>query len=1194
MKHNLKKNQVLEVPVLSIKKENRRSYYVCDLGDGEKAEISMFPFQRREEMPETIEVFVRDVKETGPILSQNTATLFRRFYDEGGVYTFRIEDFVHAYPSSYYIVVDRNGLTARLSEYGENITLAPKQYVSCRVEAITSSRVRLSLVENTEEKANQLISFRPLTGLGSQKGWLEMANEQLPEEERITEGQKAFARWSLRYSIGGFIPMDNCVDAYLQERGEWVIELITILDSHMKEWIRTLLKMNDGESRFKNRNLCGSLISAYRKLCVYLLEDSDEISAIADEEIRAGYQNMLAHAEQRASEYEAAVMLLMGDKENAGLDYAQSVLHKIEKSGYLLQPEKRLKTLRCLFQLQPEIMDAVMPQFLWSVIGSKGVWEREPFHSLVFGLLQSYVSYNARIIDSQGYDEEDLEGNRLNLVIRTLAIMLLLAQPYDDVRRHYYRAMLYRFASYVPMADCETLLEKSFRCLTESDYLPLEFGWTIIQMLNPATIVTLLSSPIEGKAGGYKIFKGKKAQLEIVGGSMLISTYESELKQRKQLSSEMMKWHDVQIMASGKPDGTIKPSAKEEDLIKYQAWWNYLDNCIYLFKSTATQSKMRKEEEEDIFDEDDLLDRRCLLELARVIDRYAMLQDRLTDTYNYLSLATLMAKLADERWMLDNFDARRRLLVSLYKFSHKESTSVETTLKEFGEIDIMVNTDRYTRKLVQQVRIVTCIGNTAQNPLLWSLYQDAVDEEVQQLAQMAIAYNMYEGIGLDNGERDTLIEKINGTLGIQITVPKTIVVGEEGKNLEFKTSIVYPPSKTGQRRVALAEQTHEILKNICGFLNAEGGTLMLGVNDYGRICGVEEDLSHKEFAGNKDKYCRYIQDNIRSEMGDMAESLVTTTILDMGGHFVLALRVRPSEKPVLLRDNLWQRNGAETLNRLGEVRSQIMRTRSQVYAMLDDAHKFGTDWRIDVSIEKNKDAKENIVEKTPAVSPSVKQAVPVNETLTQTFERISKDYKREYLINTSELRLKKIDSGDVYPAYYLYLTDGEYYRAEDDYGKDDEQTMLTIPVFTDDYEEDAWLVLVYEDATVIRVPMSEINGRSEWQRFKRYNEKKLFFAGIGGAHDCLVTVFKGNTTPQYRCDDVTSFEEGGMQDEGEPLVTCKYQAILYCEIVSCLAVTGMRPGMYNPVKTTLGFTVQAAGGDPERRTLVRAGIKTDF
>ena len=298
MKHNLKKNQVLEVPVLSIKKENRRSYYVCDLGDGEKAEISMFPFQRREEMPETIEVFVRDVKETGPILSQNTATLFRQFYEEGGVYTFQIEDYVPAYPSSYYTVIDRNGLTAKLSEYGENFTLASKQYVSCRVEAITSSRVKLSLVESAEEKASQLISFRPLSGLGSQKGWLELVNEQLPEEERITEEQKAYARWSLRYSIGGFIPMDSSVEAYLQGRGEWVIELITTLDTNMKEWIRTLLKMEGTESR---RNLCGSLISAYRKLCVYLLEDSDEISAIADEEIRTGYQSMLAHAEQRAS-----------------------------------------------------------------------------------------------------------------------------------------------------------------------------------------------------------------------------------------------------------------------------------------------------------------------------------------------------------------------------------------------------------------------------------------------------------------------------------------------------------------------------------------------------------------------------------------------------------------------------------------------------------------------------------------------------------------------------------------------------------------------------------------------------------------------------------------------------------------------------------------------------------------------------
>jgi len=1186
----LKKNQVLRRPVLSIRKENNRSYYVCDLGNGRTCDILMFPFQRKEEQPKEIDIFVKDIKESGPVLTQNTASLFNMFYEEGGIYTFQVEDYVPAYPKPYYRVRDHNGIVVKLSRFDDQTILNPREYISCRIVKISNSLVDLELV--TERKENKSIAFRPLTCNGCTQGWLEKVNELLSKDEQLSYEHKCFARCVFRDADKSIFQVYKALDEYRSQRGEWIISLIEAMDLQLNEWMKLLLELNKQANRYSKDGFYLGLLKSYRHLCIYLLEDSDDVANIEDEEIRAGYQQILAQAARHASDYERAVELLTSEKEDAALQYAKSVLHKIEKSGFLLQPEERIHTLQSLFYLQPEIMDEVVPQFLWSIIGSRGIWEKEPFHSLVFGLLECYIDYNSEIIDTQGFDEDEFESNRLFLIIRTLSIVLLLANSSDNIDRLRYRELLYRFASYVPGADCEMLLDKAFYCLVNHDYEPLELSWQVIQLLNPVAIVTQLAM---GKStsfkGSYKVFQGKQGQVIIEDGSITVSTYDSELRQRKQLSCDMMPWHNVQLMSCGKPDGTVKPSAKEVDLVKYQTWWNYLDKCIFVFKSNVTQSK-KTDNDNTFLEQDEILSKEELIELCRIIDRYAILQSHLKDTYNYVSLASMLVKLAGERWLYENYEARRRLLLSLYKFSAKETATVESTLKEFSDINLMVNTDSNTRKLVQEVRLVTCIGNSGMNQTLWELLHESVDEEVRKLSQLVLAYNMLEGIELRNGQQDELIERINAHLGIQITVPKAISMGEEGQCVEFKTSIVYPPSKTGKRRVALAEQTHEILREICGFLNAEGGTLMLGVNDYGRISGLETDLLHKEFNGSKDRYCRYLRDNIRLEMGPMAESLVTETVLDLAGRFVLAVRVRPCETPVLLRDNLWQRSGAETINRVGEVRAQFLRTRSDIYGQIDNARKFSTDWKFDIRQDRQDQHQALTVNLTPIQEVQVEPEK--TQSLKHTFEHLSISRKREYQINTSLIRQKKINAGDIYPIFYLYLTEGEYYRTEADYDSNNEDVMLSLPVTGDDLEEDAWLVLVYEDATVLRVPVSSISGRDEWRKFKRYKEQKLFFAGIGSANDALVTVFKGNTTPQYRCDDIICFEEGGMQDNGLPLVTCKFQEMLYCEIVSRLSISGMRPGMYNPVKTTLGITVQAVGGDPERQTLSRAGIKTDF
>lgn len=938
-----KKNQVITVPVIDTRQENSRSFFVCGLEDGQTCEVGIFPFQKKEAIPEQIELFVKDVRDGIPVVSQNTVSLFRRFYEVGGCYSFQVEDFIPTYPRPYYRVIDRNGLAVKLSSYGDKV-LSRMQFVTCRVLEITESAIEMELVEDVRKS---YVEFRPLSCRGAVKGWLELASEMLPEQERLTLPQCCLLRWALLHVSGETIGIVPALEKYTEGEGEWIIELITSLDEHLEEWMTKLVGLHRENSLVESSRFYLALLKSYRKICIYLLEDSAVISGIEDSEVRSRFQDLLSKAEMHARNYESAVSILSEGGEAAARTFADSVIRKMETSGFLLLPEERLPMLQSLFRICPEIMDGIFPRFMNTIISSHARWETGPFHSQVFGLLECYIGYCSRRADAEGVDSGNSNENRLYLLIRALALELLLAGPGDEIDRNYYRAMLYRYASYVESARSEVLTEKAFCCLSRDSYPPLEYGWTIVGMLNPGALAGLLSMPVEAPTSGSRRFHGSMAELRLEDGVMRISTYESELRQRRQLPSDFMPWHGLQILASGKPDPGVRPS-REDDLVRCQSWWSYLDRCIFVFKPAVPS--VRKEDAEEIIPEDDeIMQQRHLVELIHIIDRYAMLRDNIHDIYNYVSLASLLARIGGENQLKDSYDVRRRLLVALDRFSAGDTSEADTVIRELDSVDLESCADSITRILYHKVHVLTCLGISSRNADLWDRLQESPYRDVRDLCRAVLAYNLLGDGFQEKASRDQLMGRISSMLGIEMSAADAAVIGYESGSLEFKTSIVYPPVKGGVKRIALAEQTHEILRQICGFLNAEGGTLMLGVNDFGIACGLEGDLVHKEFEGSRDRYCRYIRDNIRLEMGSMAESLVTETILDISGHFVLALKIRPSEEPVLLRDNLWQRSGAETLNREGAVKASFIRNRSKVYAQLDDIRKFGTDWRQNIN-----------------------------------------------------------------------------------------------------------------------------------------------------------------------------------------------------------------------------------------------------
>lgn len=110
----------------------------------------------------------------------------------------------------------------------------------------------------------------------------------------------------------------------------------------------------------------------------------------------------------------------------------------------------------------------------------------------------------------------------------------------------------------------------------------------------------------------------------------------------------------------------------------------------------------------------------------------------------------------------------------------------------------------------------------------------------------------------------------------------------ENKHIEFKESFS-KNIRTGQKDKEIEKSS---LKNIVGFLNADGGTLLIGIADNGEIKGVEDD-----FFTSTDKYKLNFKNSINSKIGSEFYSLIDYELFNIAGHYVLRVDCKASSEP---------------------------------------------------------------------------------------------------------------------------------------------------------------------------------------------------------------------------------------------------------------------------------------------------------
>ncbi|MDR0894174.1 MAG: ATP-binding protein [Prevotellaceae bacterium] len=602
-----------------------------------------------------------------------------------------------------------------------------------------------------------------------------------------------------------------------------------------------------------------------------------------------------------------------------------------------------------------------------------------------------------------------------------------------------------------------------------------------------------------------------------------------------------------------------------------EASFNADDAFADLINSYALQNAVYKDEdpekEEDAVEEcTEDIPSSILQELLQLIDRKSVLQTNdCIQSYNLLSFARLIAVLTSRNQLAEEMSKRLKIVYLLQQFVIN-GTIDYTKLSSIGEMD----PNRLIRHSLLQTQlaelhVLNCMNKSDRNEQLWNVMHTTENRKIEQLARFVLANNLLKSCDVIL-EQEEISKKIIELLDMGIRLPQLYSFGSEDQHTEFKTSIVFPAGKINVPD--LGRQTDEIMQVICGFLNADGGTLYLGVNDNGYASGLQFDLPY--FDGSKDKFDLYVRNHIAQDLGLKANSLISVSYPEAGSKFVYAIHIRPCDTLVLLKNVCYQRQGSST------------------WGLPDDEYKSLCKLRQN-AITSQPEPKAASVEMPetsvpPATPPPPVAPVPIPTELDVEDPVIG--------VHTSQLRKNPVHSyedgyGIEAVAYLHYLTSNRYMLTDDESWRNDIEFSFVIT----EHESDGYLLQIYEDGTMIKSPIRNILDKTFSREYKRYAQKKLFWACPMTKEELLLSVvIDGYNRPAFRLDDIAAVKEGTMLVQGAPLTHAEIRKVVQFEVIP-QEKKGLFEKIVGQRDTQAGVNLLTDWGHQEMLNFEKIGVK---
>lgn len=206
-----------------------------------------------------------------------------------------------------------------------------------------------------------------------------------------------------------------------------------------------------------------------------------------------------------------------------------------------------------------------------------------------------------------------------------------------------------------------------------------------------------------------------------------------------------------------------------------------------------------------------------------------------------LTMAEMLARILDRKHDAQYLRVQKQYLTEIVGFvANRQFETIElpeplvTDAKCVSEADILKTLRTYRHK-----------ENMNVNPL----HEMSDSDTLKAVSKLVEASNSLIDI-IDITELNNIKQAISRVLGVddefESILDNRTFYGMESINLEFKSSVVFPPANRRRYEAYTPEpdiQKWAIIKSVCGFLNSRnGGELLIGVNDAGYAVGLDEDI----------------------------------------------------------------------------------------------------------------------------------------------------------------------------------------------------------------------------------------------------------------------------------------------------------------------------------------------------------------
>jgi len=220
--------------------------------------------------------------------------------------------------------------------------------------------------------------------------------------------------------------------------------------------------------------------------------------------------------------------------------------------------------------------------------------------------------------------------------------------------------------------------------------------------------------------------------------------------------------------------------------------------------------------------------------------------------------------------------------------------------------------NRYKYSLAQEITnraVLTSVANRKKSNKLAQDYLKEVKEKFPNALKLQVVPEDENLWKLENFEdflserRKMLAKELNGYLN-NITITEEIesnvsiedlIAEGEGSELELKSSLRW------SYRENMLDKKLEfvILKTIAAFNNAEGGALIIGVDDNGEILGLDRD--YNTLSGTKDEFELHLRNLINKNFGKMfTSSNISITFHEIENNEICYIEMKKGSKPLYL------------------------------------------------------------------------------------------------------------------------------------------------------------------------------------------------------------------------------------------------------------------------------------------------------